>query len=186
MKTGVILTLVLLITISPLHDARVSNHDIDTVDYVWQKWRGLVEQQCLDLDPALVMAIIAQESRGNPKAVRDEGHYQSVGLMQIMDFDWRPPASWLLKPENNIQWGCGILRQLFAREGYTVEKVLAVYNCGEVGVKANRCGSMGGYAYADRILNHWKPLFDRKYNLIRLLRLMILRSMLYKHNIMSY
>jgi soluble lytic murein transglycosylase-like protein len=141
---------------------------------VWQ-WKGLIEKHCQDIDPALVMAIIAQESRGDPWVTRDEGKYESVGLMQIMNFDWRPPSKWLIKPENNIFWGCNILRQLFARRDnqppynltYDLDTILAVYNCGEVNVKANRCGGFGGYYYAEQILDHWKPLFDREYNYMR-------------------
>jgi soluble lytic murein transglycosylase-like protein len=145
------LGLSLVLLISPLASQ-------DVVNNVMQ-WQPEVEELCPDLDTALVLGIIAQESRGEPYVVRDEGKYESVGLMQIMTFDWRPSRGWLMIPENNIQWGCSILRQLFARENYTTEKVLAVYNCGEVRVEANRCGSNGGYAYADTVLQDWVPLF---------------------------
>jgi soluble lytic murein transglycosylase-like protein len=120
------------------------------------RWQPLVEEECPNEDPLLILSMIAQESGGNPKAIREEGEdLASVGLMQIMTFWWRPPKSWLMIPENNVQYGCRILDQI---EG-DIRYKLAVYNCGEVGVEANKCGAYGGYAYADRILNYWYPRF---------------------------
>ncbi len=114
------------------------------------------------LDPAWVFAVIAQESMGEPDVVGGD-RVGSVGLMQIAPFAWRPSARELLNPGINIRWGMGILSELYSR-GENIRWTLAAYNCGEAGVAADRCGRFGGYAYADKILELWVPIFRTELN----------------------
>jgi Rod binding domain-containing protein len=81
-----------------------------------------------DLDPALVRAVIAQESAGDTTAVSPRG---AKGLMQLMDgtaaeLGVRNPFD----PEENIFGGCLYLRkQLDAWDG-DLDSALAAYNAG--------------------------------------------------------
>ncbi|MBF1152522.1 MAG: lytic transglycosylase domain-containing protein [[Eubacterium] sulci] len=98
------------------------------------------------VDPAIVKAIIMEESGGNPNAVGDGG--ESIGLMQIQ-------ARWhrakmeelgivsLFDPQENVTVGCDILSELLNRYG-SYEDALSVYNSGN---------TEDGKAYAERILN---------------------------------
>jgi soluble lytic murein transglycosylase-like protein len=133
-----------------------------TIERVY-RWLPIVREECPDQDPLLILGIIAQESGGDPTAVREERNGRtSVGLMQIHTFDWRPSPSWLIIPRNNIRYGCSILGQILDKiqydfhQNYT-ESALAIYNCGEVKVAQGTCGPYGGYYYADRILYYWVP-----------------------------
>ncbi len=124
------------------------------------RWTPLVlhfQNDYKTLDPAWVLAVIAQESMGEPNVVGSD-RVSPVGLMQIAPFAWRPSARELLSPAKNISWGMGILSELYARRG-DIRWALAAYNCGETGLAANRCGRYGGYAYADKILGLWVPIF---------------------------
>ena len=134
-------------------------------------WKSLVEEACPDMDPLLILSIIAQESNGNPKAIREEGSgLESVGLMQIMTFSWRPSKEWLLVPKNNIEYGCRILRQIQDKGDLSYQ--LAIYNCGEVRVRENRCGPYGGYAYSEQVLLVWYPILFEYGGHVRFLRRM--------------
>ena len=129
------------------------------------RWIDTIQNYLPDnphLTEELVLAVIAQESLGNPYAIRDEGENSSIGLMQIMDFSWRPDREWLRNPDNNIAYGMYILDLLIERYEGDVVKALAVYNCGEIGVERNICGISGGYAYSNIILKHWLPVFKEK------------------------
>jgi len=123
------------------------------------RWLPLVERwhsEYPGLDPAWVLAIIAQESQGFPDVIGSD-RVGSVGLMQIAPFAWRP--SDLSNPSVNIRWGIGILNELLERHPDDLRRVLAIYNCGEAGVQQGLCGRHGGYAYAGVVLRYWVPVF---------------------------
>jgi soluble lytic murein transglycosylase-like protein len=131
------------------------------------RWQPIVETYTDEypyVTQELVLGVIAKESRGIPyvqdTALAYDDGWGAVGLMQIIPFSWRPERAWLKIPENNIQYGVLILNQVVREHG--VRKGLAVYNCGLVGVEANRCGRFGGYTYADEIMNYWMPEFKRE------------------------
>ncbi|KKL28336.1 hypothetical protein LCGC14_2376170 [marine sediment metagenome] len=111
-----------------------------------------------DLDPAWILAIIAQESMGFPDVVGSD-RVGSVGLMQIAPFSWRPSVSQLKNPSINIQWGMGILDTVQGQTEGDIRRSLALYNCGETGLNAGLCGRHGGWAYSDRLLDYWVPVF---------------------------
>jgi len=88
------------------------------------------------LDPALVAALILQESSYDPAALSRAG---ARGLMQVMPATGRTIArakgvrfrrTALHDPETSIDFGTHYLRQMSARYDGDVEKVLAAYNAG--------------------------------------------------------
>jgi soluble lytic murein transglycosylase len=89
------------------------------------------------LDPALVAAVIYQESRFRPKARSPQG---AIGLMQLLPDTARGIATRtggsrfevgdLEDPEINVRYGSWYLRHLLDKYG-TEEKGLAAYNGGQ-------------------------------------------------------
>ena len=92
------------------------------------------------LDPALLAAVIWQESRFRPAAVSSAG---AVGLMQLLPSTARGIAqrtggsafveSDLYEPELNIRYGAWYLRHLLDKYGDT-QLALAAYNAGQTNV----------------------------------------------------
>ncbi len=104
------------------------------------------------LEPALVAALITQESGGDPNAYSGSG---AVGLMQIMPRDGlaasfmcaagpcftdRPSSQQLYDPEYNIAYGTRLLSSLLQRYG-NIRDALMSYGPHDV-----------GYYYADIVL----------------------------------
>ena len=97
------------------------------------------------LDPALVAAVIYEESQFDPKARSGAG---AVGLMQLLPDTARgialhtggtkfDPATDLLDPDLNVRYGCWYinhLRQKYARYPNGPELALAAYNAGQTNV----------------------------------------------------
>jgi soluble lytic murein transglycosylase-like protein len=81
------------------------------------------------VDPALVRAIIAVESCGDPDAVSPKG---AQGLMQLLPSTARLYGCRNLKdPRANVDAGAQHLAKLFERLGDDVDLVVAAYNAGE-------------------------------------------------------
>lgn len=127
------------------YDVPLSN---DLQDYIFQ----LCERY--DIDPALIIAMIKQESNYNPNCVGDGG--DSLGLMQIQ-------AKWhqkrmdrlgcpnLKDPYQNVTVGIDFLVELYGR-GKPTQWVLMAYNGGEA--YANRNWNNGvTSSYAKSVLN---------------------------------
>lgn len=97
------------------------------------------------VDPAIVKAIIKEESNGNPYAVGDGG--ESIGLMQIQP-RWHQTKMEelgivnLYDAQENVILGCAILSDLYDKYG-NYEDALSVYNSGN---------TKDGKQYAERIL----------------------------------
>lgn len=92
-------------------------------------WRAHVARLAAryDLSPALLEAVVWQESRWNAQAVSAAG---ARGLAQLMPatgrqlgVDWRDPVA-------NLEGGARYLRLQLDRFGGDVEKALAAYNAG--------------------------------------------------------
>lgn len=118
------------------------------------QWCGLVERYATDhgLDPALIAAVMAQESGGNPQAYSKSG---AVGLLQVMPkdgissgfmcingpcFSDRPSIVELQDPEFNISYGTRMLAGMVSRYG-DIREALVHYGPQNV-----------GYYYADKVL----------------------------------
>ena len=120
-----------------------------------RQWCGLLEQYADQnhLDPALLAAVILQESGGNPDAYSKSG---AVGLMQVMPRDGlaakftcsggrpcfasRPTIKELVDPEYNISFGTRMLAGLIQRYG-SVRDGLMHYGPANV-----------EYYYADKVI----------------------------------
>lgn len=101
--------------------------------------RGYAHQD--HLDPALVAAVVYEESRFRPDTRSSAG---AVGLMQLLPSTARGiairtggsrfnPATDLLNPDLNLRYGCWYLRHLELRYHRT-DLALAAYNAGEANV----------------------------------------------------
>ena len=80
------------------------------------------------VDPALIVAVIAVESKGDPNAYSSSG---AMGLMQLMpatceDYGVADPYD----PDSNIRGGAALLGRHLARYKGDLQKVLAAYNAG--------------------------------------------------------
>ena len=89
-----------------------------------------------DVDPALVAAVIEQESRFLPRA---RSHAGARGLMQLMPRTGRwMGASNLYDPEQNIDAGVKYIKYLHKRFNGDLRKTVAAYNAGEGNVRRYR------------------------------------------------
>lgn len=122
-----------------------------------EQWRPLIENAARreQIDPALIAAIIHWESGGQADAIRYESSVgaSSIGLMQIVDFEWRGlERGQLMDPAYNIGYGARLLATIRRMAGGDMRLALAAYNCGFEGARTNNCGRWGGYVYADKVL----------------------------------
>ena len=86
-----------------------------------------------DVDPALVAAVIEQESRFKPRA---KSHVGAKGLMQLMPRTGRwMGARDLYSPEQNVDAGVKYIKYLDKRFNGDLKKIIAAYNGGEGNVK---------------------------------------------------
>jgi soluble lytic murein transglycosylase len=120
------------------------------------RYDALVREQAqrFDLDPALVAAVIYQESRFRPNARSDAG---AIGLMQVLPDTGETIARWtggksfrvddLYDPAVNVRYGSWFLHHLFEKYGDET-RALAAYHAGETNVDGwIREGN--GIAFAD-------------------------------------
>lgn len=128
-----------------------------------------------ELDPALIAAVIYQESKFRPSARSSSG---AVGLMQLLPETARGIAARtggsrfevddLLDPEINIRYGSWYLRHLIDRYG-DERTALAAYNAGQRNVDEWRRDGKGivfaeTRHYVDRI-DELKEVYRRTYDL---------------------
>ena len=126
-------------------------------------WLGEVERinenEELELDPALVLSVMAAESGGDHSVVSYAG---ACGLMQVIPRHYHELSAYDIchSRVGNIYQGMYILRwalDFAVSEGLPLEYGVAFYNCSVDGVMNDRCGSQGGLNYADNVLNFWYP-----------------------------
>lgn len=116
----------------------------------------IIEEYEYDLDPALVLSVMAAESGGDQSVVSYAG---ACGLMQVI------PKSWYDINPCGGPWGNMVLgmRILLGARGMAIDRDLpfeyglAFYNCSEKGVMNDGCGSQGGLNYAEKVLTFWLP-----------------------------
>jgi soluble lytic murein transglycosylase-like protein len=155
------LYIVLLLALSQGGICWDANVERITAQVVGQ-WAPLARQVAIEFDNVdadLLLGVIAKESLGNPTLISADAH-GSVGLMQILPNDRRPPVEWLLVPYNNIELGARILSQTIDYFDGDVTLGLAAYNCGYESLKAGRCIEGGGLDYAHNILTCWVPILQ--------------------------
>jgi peptidoglycan lytic transglycosylase len=121
------------------------------------------------LDPALVAAVIYQESKFRAEARSDSG---AVGLMQLLPETAKGIAmrtggsqfqvSDLLDPEINIRYGCWYLRHLLDKYG-SLDRALAAYNGGQGNVDRGVEFPETRH-YVDRVLD-LRDVYARAYGL---------------------
>ena len=99
-------------------------------ELIWEK------SQKYDVDPALVAAVIEQESRFKPQA---KSHVGAKGLMQLMPRTGRwMGARNLYDPEQNVDAGVKYIAYLDKRFNGDMKKIVAAYNGGEGNVMRYR------------------------------------------------
>ena len=99
-------------------------------ELIWEK------AQKYNVDPALVAAVIEQESRFKPRA---KSHVGARGLMQLMPRTGRwMGARDLYNPEQNIDAGVKYIAYLNKRFKGDTKKIVAAYNGGEGNVMRYR------------------------------------------------
>jgi peptidoglycan lytic transglycosylase len=125
------------------------------------------------LDPALLAAVIYQESKFRPRVTSDSG---AIGLMQLLPDTAKGIAIHtggtrfrvddLLDPEINVRYGSWYLRHLLDKYG-DERTALAAYNAGQQNVDEWRRDGKGiafgeTRHYVDRV-EHLKTLYRRGY-----------------------
>ena len=86
-----------------------------------------------NVSPALLAALVWQESRWNPLAVSRKG---AIGLAQLMPATARDLGVNPADPVANLNGGARYLRQLLDQFDGDVEKALAAYNAGSARVRS--------------------------------------------------
>jgi soluble lytic murein transglycosylase len=134
--------------------------------------RGHAEQE--NLDPALLAAVIEQESKFDPTARSSAG---AVGLMQLTPRTAEGIAEYtggskfrvsdLTDPEINVRYGAWYLRHLLDRYHDDERTALAAYNAGEDNVDRWQAQHVGiqfaeTRAYVDRV-ERLKGIYRRAY-----------------------
>lgn len=106
------------------------------------------------LDPALLRAVIMQESAGNPAAVSPAG---AQGLMQLMPGTAASlGVSDPFDPTQNVDAGARYLRQLLDQYGGDTTLALAAYNAGP-----GRVAQYGGVPPFPATQNYISAILDR-------------------------
>lgn len=85
-----------------------------------------------NISPALLSALVWQESRWNAQAVSRKG---AIGLAQLMPVTARDLGVNPMDPVANLNGGARYLRQLLDQFDGNVEKALAAYNAGAARVR---------------------------------------------------
>ena len=111
-----------------------------------------------DVDPALVAAVIEQESRFKPRA---RSHVGARGLMQLMPRTGRwMGARDLYNPEQNVDAGVKYIKYLDKRFNGDLKKIIAAYNGGEGNVK--RYGGIPPFRETRQYVKKVMKNYDRR------------------------
>ncbi len=128
-----------------------------------ERYRPIVERntEYWDLDPDLVLAVMAKESGCMSNIISGDGHH-TIGLMQVSEKSWTTTEAHLLNPDTNIYWGMYILYSAINNPihnpDHSVTRGLAAYNCGWTSLEAGKCIPVGGWNYATSVMLFWRPV----------------------------
>ena len=136
-------------------------HIIENVVIWLPEIERIIDWEELELDPILMLSIIAAESGGDWTLVSYAG---ACGLAQVIPQPWYVLGESQICNSNvgNLYMGMYILRwslDLAEKEGLPLEYGVAFYNCSYDGVMTDMCGTKGGLHYSDNVLNFWYPRF---------------------------
>ena len=124
-------------------------------------WADDEELAYLATQPDLILAIAAKETHCNPGEGIDNP-MNGVGLMAVVPKPWTSSIDVLLQPRASVYWGMVVLNWNITDPENNPEqdlrRALAAYNCGWRIDEPGRCQPPFGYAYADDILEFWRPL----------------------------
>jgi soluble lytic murein transglycosylase-like protein len=119
--------------------------------------RDLIDQAAAKngLPPAFVHSVVAQESAYRPDAVSHKG---AIGLMQLMPATAKAQGVTDPRdPEQNVEAGARILRELLVKYNGDTHRALAAYNAGEGAVA--RYGGVPPYRetvnYVDKVVRRY-------------------------------
>ena len=128
-----------------------------------------------DVDPALVAAVILQESRFNPKSVSSVG---AQGLMQFMPGTaatmaketGRWPNYDIFDAETSVEFGAAHLRDLLVKYNGNVDLALYAYNTGtgNAAKYVSSPASIANFSYVKRIRNYqtvYKTMYAKELGL---------------------
>jgi len=105
---------------------------------IWRRWHRLIARQAhkRNVTAPLLIAVIAVESGGDPRAISPKG---AGGLMQLMpDTARRFGVANSLAPAQNLRGGARYLDWLLKRYDEDVVLALAAYNAGESVVERHK------------------------------------------------
>lgn len=134
------------------------------------RYRNIAEKygDFFGVPPALILAVIATESSGNPYARRYEPaiNDSSLGLMQMLcrtayGLGLRGSCSQLYNPEISIKYGAMYLRKQYDRYGNWLDAI-AAYNAGRARHTGYRCWF--NQNYVNKVVSWMKVLKDYGYN----------------------
>ncbi len=112
------------------------------------------------LPPAFVESVAKVESGMKPDAVSPKG---AVGVMQLMPATARALSADPSDPEQNIDAGTKLLRELLLKYNGDVAKALAAYNAGEGAVQ--RYQGVPPYretqSYVDRVIRNYQQASEK-------------------------
>ncbi len=117
---------------SPISNANPVN---ETMENRVNRFQSIIvgAAQHFNVDPALIKAVIAQESSGHPDAVSRSG---AKGLMQLMDLTAQElDVNNIFDPKENIMGGVQYLKKLLEENNGDISLALASYNAGPGTVK---------------------------------------------------
>ena len=138
--------------------AAVAAPRLQTMQNLASTWGATILQETVGtkVSPALVLAVMAVESAGNPQA---ESHAGAQGLMQLIPATAaRFGVTDSLEPGQNIKGGVAYLNWLMGNFDLDPLMVIAAYNAGEGAVAANQ--GVPPYAetrdYVPKVLAAWQ------------------------------
>ncbi len=157
--------------------ARIKDHDqkiLAIASCIRREYGRLITEavRVIDprIDPLLILAVMLEESRGNPRAVSKPRppHEPCYGLMQL-----QPPTAReygvrsLFDPRENIQGGVRVLSSyIFTYQGGNVARGLVSYNAGPHSTLWKKRGfDPERFGYTQKVMRNYRVLKEHNFQL---------------------